>query len=120
MPTGWRSSGAVVRSPDSPTSSTRCSRRLPSGWRRTPEAASRGPAARRLAFRELGLAIGLSAFVAAPPAPLGRWVPLAADVTSFWLRPDHRRTDAWMAHEDINDVMLATALLPDGFLSLSP
>ena len=78
-----------------------------------------GPASHRLAFRELGLAIGLSAPApdAAYGAALGRYASLRAEIVSFWLRPEHRRTDAWKGHEDINDVMLATALEPDGFLA---
>jgi hypothetical protein len=76
-------------------------------------------AGRRLAFRELGLAIGL----AAPArdieggAALQRYAPLRGDVVSFWSRPEHQATDGWKAHQDINEVMLATALQPDGFLT---
>jgi hypothetical protein len=65
------------------------------------------PAADRLAFRELGLAIGLSAepFDAA----------LRDQLLQFWLHPTHRLS-SWLEHEDINEVTLATALLPDGYL----
>ena len=59
------------------------------------------PADHRLAFRELGLAIGLAA-------------------ESFWLLPEHRQVRTWLDHEDINDVMLATSLVPEGFLMLPP
>jgi hypothetical protein len=87
------------------------------------------PAAHRLAFRELGLVIGLAALPllrrdgaqpSANHATLARFAPLGAELRAFWLRAEHRRTDAWRAHEDINDVMLATAVLPDGFLTLRP
>jgi hypothetical protein len=87
------------------------------------------PAARRLAFRELGLVIGLAALpllarvwaqLSANHAALARFAPLGAELRAFWLRAEHRGTDTWRAHEDINDVMLATALLPDGFLTLRP
>ncbi|HSO35006.1 MAG TPA: hypothetical protein VLT33_20910 [Labilithrix sp.] len=94
----------------------------------------RAPAERRLGFRELGLAIGLAAIprleelarqrlgVAARGslAELKRYVSLGTEIEDFGLRPEHRRTPSWLAHEDINDVMLATTLAPDGFLVLSP
>lgn len=97
------------------------------------------PASHRLAFRELGLAIGLAAvermhqdarrepgrFRGSPAARAGleqlsRYVPLRAQIESFWLAPQHRGESPWLDHEDINDVMLATALLPEGFLVLRP
>jgi hypothetical protein len=99
--------------------------------------ALRLPAARRLAFRELGLAIGLAAVesmaaaAARDPASfaggagarrivgaLARAVPLRAQIESFWLRPEHRAAATWLDHLDINEVMLATSLVPDGFLVL--
>ena len=78
------------------------------------------PASRRLAFRELGLAIGLAAV-----EPLGldrfeRYLPMRTAIESFWLDPKHRKSTTWLDHEDINDVMLATALVPEGFLVLTP
>jgi len=71
------------------------------------------PAEHRLAFRELGLAIGLAA------------VPNLADdvrdaIEAFWLRPESRRASTWTEHRDIDEVMLATTLLPDGFVVLAP
>ena len=92
-----------------------------------------GPAGDRLAFRELGLAIGLAAAerleqlreagalpggaVAAEVVErLQRHVPLRAQLESFWLQPEHQVVDTWVEHEDINAVMLATSLLPDGYL----
>jgi len=88
------------------------------------------PPAQRLAFRELGLVIGLqaaAALVAASPGlparlrlsgidELERHLPLAERITSTWLEPASRSTSSWLAHEDINDVMLATALAPDEYL----
>jgi hypothetical protein len=77
----------------------------------------RSPAERRLGFRELGLAIGLAAVdLMEEGAPLARYVGLRAEVETFWLAPEHRRTRTWLDHEDINEVMLATSLLPEGFL----
>ena len=77
----------------------------------------RGPAEHRLAFRELGLALGLAACEQMRSAPCERHAPLRTQIESFWLDPAHRANDTWREHEDINEVMLATCLLPDGFLS---
>jgi hypothetical protein len=93
------------------------------------------PAHHRLAFRELGLAIGFSAlglmngdarrtperFAGNPDlrlllTQLMQHTPLRVDIETFWLRPDHRQTRSWLEHEDINEVMLATSLAPEGFL----
>jgi hypothetical protein len=92
----------------------------------------------RLAFRELGLAIGLQAVArlyeavrrdpgpyAAIPAALRdleslvACLPLTEAIEGFWLRPEHRRSEGWLAHHDINEVMLATSLAPAGYLSLA-
>ena len=92
------------------------------------------PASRRLAFRELGLAIGLSACallqghvreeglggLASPAlrahlARLEQYVPLGPALVSFWLAPEHQKVRTWTEHRDINEVMLATSLLPEGF-----
>jgi hypothetical protein len=97
------------------------------------------PASRRLGFRELGLSIGLRAVerielgVQAEPerfaagadlrALLGflrPYVSLGPAIESFWLDPEHRQAPAWSGHRDINEVMLATSLSPEGFLVLSP
>lgn len=83
------------------------------------------PASRRLAFRELGLSIGvhaaermagrdLSAASRALLAELGPFLPQAEAIESFWLR--RRGETGWAEHQDINDVMLATSLAPGGFL----
>jgi hypothetical protein len=93
------------------------------------------PAHHRLAFRELGLAIGLSAlglmngnarraperFAGNPDlrsllTQLMQYTPLCVDIETFWVRPEHRQTRSWLEHEDINEVMLATSLAPEGFL----
>ncbi|MBA2246071.1 MAG: hypothetical protein H0W11_14030 [Gemmatimonadetes bacterium] len=47
---------------------------------------------------------------------MARWLPLKDEIEAFWREPAHRRTESWMAHEDINAVMLATSLAPDGYL----
>ncbi len=89
---------------------------------------------RRLAYRELGLAIGLSAIpvlverldrdgdreLAPVLTPFLRFAPLADAITSFWLQPEHQREPSYTEHLDINEVMLATALLPSGYLRITP
>lgn len=94
-----------------------------------------GPADRRLAFRELGLAIGLAALERLEPGDVAELpsrhgtadpsellerlqarLPMREEVLKFWLDPNHRRAGTWTDHEDINRVMLATALAPDGYL----
>ena len=98
------------------------------------------PASRRLGFRELGLAIGLAAVRlmeiatrATPKQFSGNWgaevralldalrpfVELGAALESFWLDPDHQEARAWSEHRDINEVMLATSLVPEGVLILT-
>ncbi len=81
------------------------------------------PAGQRLAFRELGLAIGLyrSRAIRRPAGPaerarrvmdaLGRHRPLAGAIERFWLSPARRTTIAASAHRDIDEVMLATSIL---------
>lgn len=82
-----------------------------------------GPAAYRLAFRELGLAIGLAAAELLAPgvaAPLAPYRGLHDAIVAFWLREEHRSVRSWRDHEDINDVMLAATLAPEGFLARAP
>jgi hypothetical protein len=94
------------------------------------------PAAARLAFRELGLAIGLHALESL--TRLGRVglrthtsleevrllealapaLTLGSEIDAFWLRPEHREAASWAEHRDINEVTLATSLCPRGFLEL--
>ncbi|MDX1665355.1 MAG: hypothetical protein R3272_16295, partial [Candidatus Promineifilaceae bacterium] len=86
------------------------------------------PARYRLAFRELGLSIGLHAIdKLREVSPAGtdivpglnrllQFVSLADAVESFWLDPAHRRSESWTGHIDINRVMLATSLAPAGYL----
>jgi hypothetical protein len=92
------------------------------------------PPDRRLAFRELGLSIGLRAIpdliaciresglltgrdaCRRPLEILARYPDLAARIEAFWMEPSNRRDGHWSEHEDINDVMLATSLAPKGYL----
>jgi len=95
------------------------------------------PAVHRLAFRELGLSIGLKGV-----APLRAWsekrlkltasesqlqrniealtkfLPLAGKIEEFWLEGHSMEAETWREHREINMVMLATSLAPDGFLSI--
>lgn len=93
----------------------------------------RAPAERRLAFRELGLAIGLAAAarladesrggdpaVARRLAQVERFLALREYIEDFWTEPAHRAVASWTEHQDIGDVMLATSLAPDGFLVAQP
>jgi hypothetical protein len=95
------------------------------------------PADHRLAFRELGLSVGLQAvqrlqalmqdhpkvFVKAHPVhakmkSLVRYQPLCEGIEKFWLNPASRENETWKAHREINMLMLATSLAPDGFLTV--
>ncbi|NIA05017.1 MAG: hypothetical protein GWP11_03495 [Proteobacteria bacterium] len=95
------------------------------------------PAAYRLAFRELGLTIGMHGVgmihaLLEEKTGLGRKHPLLVEyikmllkyspiidpIENFWLDPEQRSAASWRDHREINMVMLATSLLPDGFLSL--
>ncbi len=80
------------------------------------------PASRRLAFRELGLAIGLSGAERIEPRvqDLAPHFALGRRITAFWADFDNRQTRVWAEHRDINEVMLATSLEPGGFLAISP
>jgi hypothetical protein len=93
------------------------------------------PVVYRLAFRELGLSIGLRAIerledlIKENPdrfdkraalhsriKDLKRYVPLSEEIEGFWLKGANRETESWTAHREINMVMLATSLSPDGYL----
>ena len=91
------------------------------------------PSSHRLAFRELGLAIGLrsvstiarhtrsyqaSSAVRAAIEKIGEHASLGDEIVAFWLTEAQRRQKNWRDHQDINDVMLATALAPDTFLRI--
>jgi len=95
------------------------------------------PAQYRLAFRELGLAIGLHAVDHMQHAidkaaqttansvslsellkALMHYDSLREEIEAFWRDPKHQQSTTWTEHQDINDVMLATSLVPEGFLEL--
>ncbi|MFM1822174.1 MAG: hypothetical protein RI967_440 [Planctomycetota bacterium] len=72
------------------------------------------PPSRRLAFRELGFALGVGALADAGRtdglAP--RAVEAAARIVADWSDPAARTGPAWRAHEDIGDATLAACLAP--------
>ena len=95
------------------------------------------PPGHRLAFRELGLAIGFAApgrilaLIEENPAAFGdmghlhrrikalaAYAPLGEAITEFWLDERSQNTRTWVEHREINMVMLATSLIPDGFLTI--
>ena len=95
------------------------------------------PAEHRLAFRELGLAIGLHTIdrmqktikqrpgggtnvdqLSSTLTNLSRFYPVYEFIKDFWLDAGHRSVSSWQEHADINNVMLATCLAPDGYLEL--
>ncbi len=95
------------------------------------------PADYRLAFRELGLSIGLHALerlydlVEEKPGVFGNQPQLVrqiemlmrngflADVIeNFWLEPANGKGPGFTEHRDINTAMLATSMAPDGYLAL--
>lgn len=79
------------------------------------------PPSQRLAFRELGLAIGLegaSSMTRRTHATGDQYRSLADKIVNAWLPVAHSPDELWEAHQDINDVMLATVLTPQTFLSV--
>ncbi len=80
----------------------------------------RQPPEHRLAFRELGLSIGLAGVARTPFAR--RFEPyqrIRTLIETFWGDPVNRQSKIYIEHEDINDVMLATSLSPEGYLNLT-
>lgn len=97
------------------------------GWLAT--APLHQPAEARLAFRELGLSIGLQALPllyadgrdAATVTALDRlhgYRHLVERIECFWSDPLSQRFASWTDHRHFNSVMLASSLLPDGLLRL--
>ena len=95
------------------------------------------PADYRLAFRELGLSIGLRAverlqkLITGNPGlfnkklrlhsrieKLMRYTSFSERIEMFWLEDTNQGASSWTEHLDINMVMLATSLAPDGYLAL--
>ena len=95
------------------------------------------PAKYRLAFRELGLSIGLSAaesmlkLMKRKPTLFNRemslqrcvedlvmYLPLRGVIERFWMEGTNREASTWIDHREINMVMLATSLTPNRFLTI--
>jgi hypothetical protein len=93
------------------------------------------PADYRLAFRELGLSIGLSAvknmkkWIEENPSIFPResrlhvedltgYMPLRDRIEQSWMNDRNREARTWIEHREINMVMLATSLYPDSFLMI--
>jgi hypothetical protein len=93
------------------------------------------PGEHRLAFREFGLSIGIHALARLADFAEQAWGGnslaerrqlaklltlryLSEEIEGFWLQPANRRARTWLEHADINAVMLATSLVPDGYLSI--
>jgi len=93
------------------------------------------PAEYRLAFRELGLSIGLhgvkkirqclrdnpEVFQSGDALErllnkLATHQNLGDRIEDFWLTEENQRSATWTSHLDINMVMLATSLVPGGYL----
>jgi hypothetical protein len=96
------------------------------------------PAQYRLAFRELGLSIGLHAvkkiqdlidtgtihftnesLLRSELETFGEFLPLLEYIESFWLESENQKSSTWTEHLDINVVMLATSLMPGGYLRIT-
>ena len=76
-----------------------------------------GAAETRLAFREFGLSIGLAAVEDRFPA-LADFVALREPIESFWRTAEAQDSRTWREHEDIDAVMLAASLAPQGVVAL--
>jgi hypothetical protein len=64
-----------------------------------------------------------ASFEAQPAIPdhveaLASYTSLIARIERVWLDPANREAESWTAHRDINMVMLATSLAPDGYVKL--
>jgi len=49
---------------------------------------------------------------------LMRYQSLREGIETFWLGDANREASSWTEHRDINMVMLATSLAPEGYLTL--
>jgi len=95
------------------------------------------PVEYRLAFRELGLSIGLYAtasmltIIEENPdvfrqisslqqrvEDLREYMALGETIEKFWMDDKNRQASTWIEHSEINMVMLATSLAPNRFLSI--
>jgi len=45
-------------------------------------------------------------------------MPVADAIEQFWLNRPNQQSQPWIEHREINRVMLATSLVPSGFLGI--
>ena len=95
------------------------------------------PVKYRLFFRELGLSIGLHAveiventldkypdkfeqkeLINELLSRFEKYMGLSETIEQFWMHPKNQQNETWNKDIDINSVMLATSLVPDGFLKI--
>lgn len=95
------------------------------------------PAIYRLAFREMGLSIGIKgvkylhdileanenrfkqhSILKQNIESILDYVPVGISLENFWLNNKNRKSATWTGHREINMVMLATSVAPCGFLSI--
>lgn len=95
------------------------------------------PSQYRLAFRELGLSIGLKAVerlnamkrlnssglrpredLMRQTDALMRFASIGAEIERFWMDLSNQKGGTWLDHQNINAVMLVTSLASDSFLSV--
>jgi len=95
------------------------------------------PSSHRLAFRELGLSIGLKCLLDLSGiinensgtfgskvslhrkiAEMMNYMPLAEEIEKFWLDEENRKSEIWKEQREINMIMLATSLDPAEFSSI--
>ncbi|MCS7096937.1 MAG: hypothetical protein NZ926_00400 [Candidatus Methanomethylicia archaeon] len=93
------------------------------------------PAQYRLPFREFGLSIGLKATVKMRELIdknevlnvdevkslvklISSYIPIAEKIENFWLEDKNRKSRTWKEHRDINEVMLVTSLIPNGYIGV--
>jgi len=91
----------------------------------------------RLSFRELGLSIGLHALEVVQNildvhsdtfqekerineilSRFEKYMNLSESIETFWLHPKNQENQIWSKDIDMNNVMLATSLVPNGFLKV--
>lgn len=84
----------------------------------------------RLAFRELGLVLGLRVIDGLREklvewqldlVEIDRYMYMAEEIENFWLLAENRAVESWTAHLDINEVSLAAVLVakeaPEAFIN---
>ncbi|MGB9936394.1 MAG: hypothetical protein ACPK7O_01610 [Methanobacterium sp.] len=88
----------------------------------------------RLAFRELGLSIGLKGIKYIEKwfdeysyidsqleqiiAYFEPYLDIGNTIDEFWMNPENQRAKSWIDHKEINMVMLATSLAPKEFITI--